>query len=421
MYKKTVLKDNLRVILVPRKDTAAVTLLVLFGVGSRYENRRISGVSHFVEHLMFKGTKKRPNTLAISKELDGIGAEYNAFTSKDYTGYYIKADARHLALAVEVLSDMLLNSKFDSEEIEREKRVIIEEINMYEDNPMMYVEDLLEQTIYGDQPMGWSIAGWRKTVSALTRAEIIKYFKHHYHPKNAVVILAGQVDQKAVSLLAKKFKLIKAKKTKFAAVKLKQKIQQIKVLAKTTEQLQVALGFSAYAYNNPKLYALNILAVILGGNMSSRLFLSVRERQGLCYFIRASLNIYQDTGSLVIQAGLDKSRIKQALTLILSELVKIKAGVTLEELKRAKEFLRGKVALDLEDSSALAQFFGNQELLQGKIKTPAEKMAKLDLVTLKQVKAVAQEILVKNKLNLAVIGPNLKKQELEKIILQAKI
>jgi predicted Zn-dependent peptidase len=422
MYKKIIQADGLRVIVVPKKDTSAVTLLVLFGVGSRYENKKISGVSHFVEHLMFKGTQRRPDTAMISKELDGVGAEYNAFTGKDHTGYYIKTDARHLALSIDMLSDMLVNSKFAAEEIQREKGVIIEEINMYEDNPMMYVEDVLEQLMFGDQPLGWSIAGWRETVNALTRQQIVDYYQEHYHPRNAVVIISGKISAGALKDLKRKLILPRQAKEKFPPVVIQQSQPAFRLLNKEAEQLQVALGFGAYSYRQAERYAASLLAIILGGNMSSRLFLSVRERQGLCYFIRCSQNIYQDTGALVIQSGLDKSRIEQALALILDELAKVKEqGVSAEELKRAKEFVRGKSTLDLEDSAALAQFFGSQELLQGKILTPAEQLKKIEAVTVKQVQKAAQEIFQKRKLNLAMIGPYQDKAKLQAIVKKAKL
>ncbi|MBI5766014.1 insulinase family protein [Candidatus Falkowbacteria bacterium] len=406
MYTKIILKNNVRLILAPLKESKAVTLLVLFKVGSRYEGAKNSGSSHFIEHMMFKGTKKRPNTLAISKELDGVGAEFNAFTGKDYTGYYIKADSRHLGLAVDVLSDMLLNSKFDRQEVEREKGVIIEEINMYEDNPLMYVDDLLEQLMFKNEPLGRSIAGTRETVRNLDNEKLITYRDKFYRGTNIVIGLVGNFKQNNVREIERSFKFKKSEgKNKFKPVALNQIKPQIKLKYKETEQTQIALGFFAYPYNDPRLYALQILSVILGGNMSSRLFLKIRERNGLAYFIRSGLSIYEDTGGLIIQSGLDKTRLDKALSLILAELKKIKNGVNLAELKRAQEYLAGKIILDLEDTSHLCQWYGQQELLTDKILTPEEKINKIMAVTGNEVEKAAQEVIDFKKANLAIIGP----------------
>lgn len=411
MYHKTKLANGLRLITVPLKETKSVNLLALVKTGSRYETSKNNGISHFIEHLMFKGTKKRPTTLALAKELDGVGAEFNAFTSKDYTGYYIKSDARHLDLAIDVLSDMLLHSKFAGQEIEREKRVIIEEINMYEDNPIMYVEDLLEELLFAGNPLGRLITGQRESVSGLERQDLLGYRARHYFGKNAVIGLAGNFSQRHLTQIKNKFKFKPGPKPEsFIGAKIKQTKPQAALLFKNTEQAQIALGFPACSLFSEKIYPLTILAVILGGNMSSRLFLRVRERRGLAYFIRADLNLYEDTGCLNIQAGLDKKRIYQAIKLILAELKKMTAGVTGGELNRAKEYLAGQLILNLEDTANLAQWYAKQELLTGKILTPEEKIKKIMAVSRSEVAAVAQAIIDFNKLNLAVIGPFKDKQ-----------
>lgn len=406
MYQKIEFKNKVRLIAVPSADTQAVTVLVLVRAGSRYETRANNGVSHFVEHMMFKGTKARPHTLALAKELDGVGAEFNAFTGKDYTGYYVKANAKHLPLAVGILSDMLLNSKFDGKEIDREKGVILEEINMYEDNPLMYVEDLLEEIMYQGNPLGYLIAGSRETVRSFNRDVLVGYYQKLYRGKNIVITVAGNFDQQAIKDIEKKFGFkAKVKLNSFRKIKITQNQPRVAVKYKETEQTQLALGFPAYCYSNPKLHALQLLSVILGGNMSSRLFLRVRERQGLAYYIRSSSHSYEDTGALVIQAGLDKLRIDQAIKLILNELSKIKKGVSQSELKRAKEYLAGKTILDLEDSSHVAQWYSQQELLTDKLLTPDQKIRKLMAVKAEQVALAAKEVINFKRLNLAVIGP----------------
>lgn len=408
MFKKYTLKNGLRVIVAPMHETKAMTALVLVKVGSRYETRKINGVSHFVEHLMFKGTKKRPTSLDISKELDGIGAEYNAFTGKDHTGYYVKANYEKAELALEMLSDMLFNSSFDPKEIERERGVIVEEINMYEDNPLMFAEDLFEQTVYGDRPLGWNVAGPKEVIRTVSREDILNYHHEYYQPKNMLVAVAGRMDAKLLNLVKKYFgQSINGNPIKkYPKIVIGQNKPQIEVKYKDTEQVQLCLGFPSYDYFNKKLYTLYLLSVILGGNMSSRLFTSIREKKGLCYFIRAGVNVYQDTGNLMIQAGLDKTRIKEAITEILKELGKARQdGVTADELRKAKDFLKGKLILDLEASDHVASWFSKQELLTDKMLTPAEQIRLLERVTVADIKKIASELILTKRLNVSLIGP----------------
>jgi len=420
MFKKFKLKNGLRIIVAPLHETEAVTVLVLVKVGSRYEIKRINGVSHFVEHLMFKGTKKRPTTLDISKELDGVGADYNAFTAKDYTGYYIKANHEKIELALDILSDILYNSKFEDQEIARERGVIIEEINMYEDNPMMYMEDFFEQTVYGDNSLGWQISGPKQVIQKISRKNIFDYYKKYYQPANMLVAVSGKVDKTVTNLIKKYFEAGEPSgsgKLLYKKIIFKQKKPQVKIKHKQTEQVQLALGFPAYSYFDEKLYPLYLLSVILGGNMSSRLFISIREKKGLCYFIRSAVNVYQDTGNLMIQAGLDKTRIKEAIKEILGELQKVKkGGVTANELRKAKDFIKGKLILDLESSDHVASWLAKQELLKEKILTPSDQIKRLEKVTLQQVKGVANEIVKNKKINLSLIGPYKKVDDFRRLL-----
>jgi predicted Zn-dependent peptidase len=409
MHKKITFENKSRLILVPTQDTGAVTVLFLFGVGSRYEYKAINGASHFIEHLMFKGTKKRPTTLDISKALDGVGAEFNAMTSKDYTGYYVKINNQKADLAIDILSDMLLNSKFDAAEINRERGVIIEEINMYHENPMMYVESLMEEEMYKGSSLGWQISGPSSAIRNVTRKQLLDFKDAYYQPDNMVVVVAGKITGQVKALVEQKM-IKKMKQT--AEVKpykpfvVKQKEPQIKLDYRNTRQVQLALGFTAMGYNDPRAYALHLMTIILGGNMSSRLFVSIRERRGLAYYVRCFPNFYQDIGNLYIQSGLDASRLDMALEVILKEMKRIKrTGVTAKELKDAKEFIRGKMVLSLEDSSNIAEFYAKQELLLGKTMSPKQKMNKYDAVTLTDIKKLASEILVKERFSMALIGP----------------
>jgi predicted Zn-dependent peptidase len=416
MYQKTKFKNGLTLITAPLKGTKAVTVLVLVRVGSRYETKEINGVSHFVEHLVFKGTKKRPTSLDITKELDSVGAEFNAFTAKDHTGFYIKAAAEEIELAFDVLSDMLFNPIFDQKEIDKERGVLIEEINMYEDNPLIYIQGLFENAVFGNSSLGQLIFGPKSVVKNISRNKIISYKNKFYQPKNISVAVAGNFNKKQVINLTNKYFNIPAKKSdtvNFAKFKNLQHQPKINFFFKKTEQIQSCLGFPAYSGFDKRLYPLSLLAVILGGNMSSRLFHTVREKHGLAYYIKCDVITYQDTGAFVVQAGLDKKRIKKAITLILSELKRVKdQGVTDKELLAAKEFLKGKLVLALEDSEAIADWYGKQYLLLNKTETPSEQLKKLFAVKKSQLKKVASELFKKEKINLVLIGPSQDKKEL---------
>lgn len=441
MYTKTTLKNNIRLITCPQKETQAITLLVLVGVGSRYETPSLWGASHYIEHLMFKGTKKRPSTLALSKELDGVGAEYNAFTSKDYTGYYIKTDAKHLELAVDFLSDILINSLFDPIEMEREKHVIVEEIKMYKENPIMYIEDLFEQTIFHGNPLGRDIAGSRESVLSLSRKAVMDYKNSYYIPNNMVITLSGKIDDTAKKLIEHCFRfktstqktiastkagrgvskasgVVRSRAKSFVPIKrIVQKKPRISIDRRKTEQVQLALGFYGFNYTDKRLPALYLLSTILGGNMSSRIFIQVRERAGLAYYIHSGVNVYQDTGNLYIKAGLDLNRLEKALSLILKELRKIRDnGVTHNELERAKEFLHGKMTLKFEDSFYIAEWYGKQELMKKKIETPEEKFKKFNSVRRDQVQRVAKTIINEKLLNIAIIGDVKDKTEIQQLL-----
>jgi len=419
LYKLITLKNKAKLILSPRQETKAVTVLVIFKIGSRYEAKKENGLSHFVEHMMYKGTKKRPNTIDISRELDSVGAEFNAFTSKDYTGYYIKIQYKKLELALDILSDILFNSKFKKEEFEREKNVIIEEINMYEDNPLMHMEEYFEQVIYGSTPLGRFIAGPKENIQSFKRKDLVSFKNKFYHPKNMYIGVAGRFSENKIKKLTEKYFSSKTSKSlgKFKKYNHQQKKRKVKINYKETDQVQMALGFPAFSYFHKDLYVLYLLGIILGGSMSSRLFINIRERKGLCYFIRSTPNIYEDTGNLFIQAGLDKKRIFQALELIWQELKNLKnKGVKSKELKKAKEFLKGKMILSMEDSSQLASYYTKQLVLTGKLESPEEKVKKIEKVKVKDIKRIARKIIKKNRLNLAIIGPFKNKVRFEKFI-----
>ncbi|MFH1367354.1 MAG: pitrilysin family protein [Patescibacteria group bacterium] len=420
MYKLLTLKNQAKLILASRHETKAVTVLVLFKVGSRNESQKLNGLSHFLEHMLFKGTKRRPNTLAISRALDQVGADYNAFTTKDHTGFYIKVYHKKIELAIDMLSDILFHSKFSPEEMKKEKGVIIEEINMYEDNPLLYIEDLMERTLFGSGSLGRLIIGPRENIRGFSRGSLVKYHQTFYQPKNMLLAVAGQYEEPRVLELINKYFIgnnAKARIPKISKFKIRQRKPQVTLKYQKTEQVQLGLGFPAFSYFDKNLYSLYLLSVILGGSMSSRLFIEVREKRGLCYYIKTMPNVYEDTGLLYIQAGLDKTRIFEALGVLWQELVKIrKQGVTPAELKRAKDFIKGKLVLELEESSEIAAFLAKQQLMTGKIEKPEEKFKKIDTVTLGSIKKAAHLVIQKKLINLVVIGPFTRKNEFRRFI-----
>lgn len=417
----SVLPNGLRVVTVPLHDTKAVTVFVFAKVGSRYETKGINGVSHFVEHLMFKGTKRRPSTLAISKLLDGVGAQYNAMTSKDWTGYYVKISAQHAELALDIVSDILRNSTFPAAEIEKERGAILEEINMYEDNPAMSIDDLFEQVVFGSHhQLGWSILGPRQVIRKVNRATLMHYRQGHYHAQNMWVIVTGRLGPKIQAQIASYFGPVRRRSSVLRATPYRAAAgPAIVVRHKNVEQTQIGLGVRSFGYTDKRQPALGVLSNILGGSMSSRLFIQVRERRGLCYSIHSAVNPYEDTGSFMIEAGLDKSRLPEALTVMMAELKRLKTTpVSAVELKRAKENTRGRMDLSFEDSDALASWYGRQALFHKQIKTPEEALADVMKVTAKDIQAIARQLFTPKNMRLAIIGPVKDGKEFSKIIQQ---
>ena len=419
MLKKTTLKNGLRIITVPMRSTKAVTVLVLVGTGSKYEKKEESGISHFLEHMFFKGTKKRPSTLKIAETLDRVGGVYNAFTGKEYTGYWAKVNSKHLNLALDWVSDILLNSKIGEKEIERERGVIIEEINMYLDNPQSYIGDLFEKLLYGNKPAGRLIIGKREIIRKFKRKDFLNYLNNHYSAKNTVICLAGKIDGEKTLKKAKEYfkKISVLEPGEKPEVIEKQKKPQVLVHFKKTDQTHLVLGVRSVDLFSPSRYSQAILTTILGGNMSSRLFLAIREKEGLAYYIKTGSQAFTDTGYLATFAGVDNKRVERAISLILKEYKNLKEKEVKEsELQKAKDYLRGTLTLALESSDALVSFYGIRELLEHKILTIEQVFAKIDDVTTQDVQKLANEIFQPEKLNLALIGPFKKKEKFEKLL-----
>ena len=416
-YHTSKLKNGLRVITVPMKDNPTVTVLVLVETGSKYEHKKNNGLSHFLEHMCFKGTERRPSAHAISAELDGLGSQYNAFTAQEYTGYYAKSDAKHFKQIFDVVSDIYLNSTFPEAEMEKEKGVIVEEINMYEDMPHRHVQDLFMSLLYGDQPAGWNIAGTRENVRAMTRADFVNYKHAHYVPKATVVVVAGKVSEKDVSKeVARVFGAVKndRKETKVATVE-KQTKPEVLVQFKKTDQTHFVLGVRTFDLYNKANPVLTVLSTILAGGMSSRLFIKLREEMGVAYYVRSYNDAYTDHGFLEISAGVSNNRVQEVIDEILKECKKLTTElVSKEELAKVKEYLAGNQKLELESSDAWASYFGGQEVMRKKLKSPEEAEALIRKVTAKQIQEMAKKIFVDKHLNLALIGPFEDKKEFEK-------
>lgn len=419
-YSKHIFDNGLRLVTVPMKNTRAVTVLVLAKVGSKYETRQNNGISHFLEHMFFKGTQKRPSTLAIAETLDKIGGEYNAFTDKEDTGYWAKIAGEHIDLALDWVSDVFLNSKLEPEEIEKEKGVIIEEINMYLDTPMYYIEDLWEELLYGDQPAGWGIAGRKEIIAKMKRKQFVDYMESRYVAENIVVVVAGNIKENGAikKKIRQYFKDVKTGKSKSKQKTIEiQKKPGVLVHYKKTDQTHLHLGVRGYDIFDNRRYALMILGTILGGNMSSRLWISVREREGMAYYIRTSSLAYTDSGYLVTKAGINNLRVEKAVEIILREYKKIsEEKVSENELRKAKDYIKGKSILSMEESNAQATFYGSQELTEDRILTLDKKFAKIEAVTINDVQRAARDIFRPEKLNLALIGPFKEKKEFEKIL-----
>ena len=407
-FSKKVLKNGLRVVTIPMKDNPTVTVLVLVEAGSKYETKRVNGISHFLEHMCFKGTVKRPKAIDISKELDALGSQYNAFTAQEYTGYYAKSDAKHFRQILDIVSDIYLNSTFPKAEMQKEKGVIIEEINMYEDMPQRHVQDLIMRLLYGNQPAGWNVTGEKKNILNMRRDDFVRYKANHYLPEATVIIITGQITPKAaLQGVSKIFKSVKrGRKIKKVKTKNIQMKPRALIKFKQTDQTHFILGVRTYDLFNKRNPTLSVLGGILGGGMSSRLFQKLREEMGVGYYVRAYEDAYTDHGFFQISAGVDNGRIEEVIVAILEECQKLKNyEVAEEELNKVKECLIGNMKLSLESTDDIANFYGGQELLKGEIKSAEEKAKEIRAVTARGIKALANDIFKNNKLNLALIGP----------------
>lgn len=418
MFKKTKLENGLRVIMAPQAGATTATVLVLVEAGSKYETKDINGISHFLEHMCFKGTDKRARQIDIATELEGLGSEYNAFTGQEYTGYYAKARSEKLPQIFDVVADMYLNPTFPKEEIETERGVIIEEINMYEDLPQRRVQEMFSELLYGDQPAGWDIAGEKEVIRKLRRQDFIDYRSKHYLAEATLVAVAGNFDEKKVlEQIRENFDGMPTggKQGKKAVVE-EQSEPKIMIREKKSDQTHLVLGVRAFPATDERRYALEVLADVLGGGISSRLFQNVRSRLGAAYYVRAATDLMTDTGSFIARAGIDHKKLEAVVEAIISEFKGIaETQVSEKELEKSKEHLAGNLAMSLEGTDEQALFYGMQEIERGEIEEIEEMIKKIKAVTGAQVQQVAKDIFKNEGLNLAIIGPFNQEKEEEKL------
>ncbi len=419
MVKKTTLSNGLRVLAVPQEGVRSATVLVLVGTGSKYETKKTNGLAHFLEHMFFQGTRNRPTPKEVLEVLDRVGGMYNAFTAQDYTGYFAKVDASHVGLALEWVADILLNSLFLPQAIEKEKGPVIEELNLYHDNPAMHIGELWPQLLYGDQPAGWKVIGTKATVESFQRKDLTHYVKTHYVAPNTVVCAAGNIEpQDILSKVTQLFRRLppspfpKKPKVDDSQKKLKVLLESRKI-----DQTHIALGARAYSLFHPKRYARDLLSVILGGMMSSRLAVEIREKRGWAYDISTQSEMNPDTGWIVTAGGIKTAYIEKVIQIIAREYKKIATTlVSSKELEKVKEHSIGQMALRLESSDANAFFYGTQELLENNVLTPEDIYAKIQKVEAQEIRAVAHEVFRRDKMNLAILGPFENKEPFEKLL-----
>lgn len=411
VVKEKKLAGGLRVVLVPRREVLTATLLVFIGTGSRYETDKQAGLSHFLEHMFFKGTANRPSTKEIAEAIDNIGGEFNAFTGEEWTGFYVKVASSQLLTGMDVVADILLHPLFPAEEIERERGVIIEEIRMYTDAPMHHISHIWQRAMFGKHPLGRRIDGSIETVSQFKRSDFIKYTNQHYHTGNTVIAVAGNYDEASVvEWLKKMFTTLPVGKETVPSPA-PRSLPERAVLAEVRDnidQTHMIVGVPGVSLNDDRRFAASLLAIILGGGMSSRLFLLVRERHGLAYAVHTAMQAYVDTGSFATQLGVRSEKADQALELVLAEYARVREElVQTSELNKALEMIKGRLLIELEETNALAQFAGLQSLQQKKVETPEELMKKYQAVSREEIRQLAQELLGRDKQAVAVLGPRL--------------
>jgi predicted Zn-dependent peptidase len=392
-------------------------VLTLVAAGSKYETREQSGLSHFLEHMCFKGTTKRPAAMDITYELDSLGAQANAFTGQEYTGYYAKSDVKHTEQILDIVADVYQNSTFPEGEIEKEKGVIIEEINMYGDMPDEIADENLQRLMYGDTPAGRSIAGDIPTVKKMTRADFIKYHRKYYTTDNTVIVISGGIDEKIIPSVKKAFiGVIKLDKNKKPKTKDIQNKKEIIIKKKDTQQTHLVIGFRGYDMYRDDEVTASVLASVLGSGMSSRLFQKLREEMGVCYYVRAHHESTTDTGVFKIAAGVTHARTSEVVGVLLDECRKLVTELVPEaELQKVRDMIRGRMVLGLESSNSFAMYYGGQVVHDKPLQNPEEKLRQLEKINAKDLQKIAKKIFTEKRMNISIVGPSVKEVEIKKV------
>ncbi len=417
--KKIILPNGLRVLLVPQPSNLAATVLILVEAGSEYETKQTNGVSHFLEHMMFKGTTNRPKPGMIAHELAALGAQSNAFTDQEYTGYWAKVQAEKLPQILDIVSDLYLNPVFDAREIEKERGVIMQEINMYEDDLPAKAQRIFGALVYGDQPAGWDVAGEKKIVAKLGREAFTAYREARYVMPETAVVVAGKFDEKMVLARVKRaFGTLprRAAPSKKRTVE-RQSAPRVALHFKKTDQAHLVMGFRAFTIFDDRRFALRVLADVLGGGMSSRLFMRVREEMGAAYYVGAGTDASLDHGMLGFSAGVDRAKAVAVPKAILGECARLRDElVPAKELRKSKDHMLGNLVLGLETSDDLASFYGGQEILTKSVMSPKERAARIERVTAEDVRKAARMVIKAQGLNFAVVGPYRSKETFARIL-----
>ncbi|MBN1862044.1 MAG: insulinase family protein [Dehalococcoidales bacterium] len=418
MYHKTTLDNGLRLITATMPHTRSVCISIFIGTGSRYEPDAEAGISHFIEHLLFKGTEKRPSAREISAAIEGVGGIINGATDKEVTVYWAKVPGQHFATALDILTDILLHPRFEPADLEKERQVIIEEINMTRDIPSQQVNLLIDELLWPDHPLGRDIAGSRESVTATSRDNLISYLKRQYGPDNTVVAIAGNIrHRETVSAVSEILSGWASQQPHLGYTAFQPKPgPRLRIEKKDTEQVHLCLAIPGLPLLHPRRFPLDLLNVILGEGMSSRLFTEIRERLGLTYSIHSYVEHFFDTGSLNISAGVELRKLETATSAIREQLHQLKEGVPEEELIRAKEFSKGRLLLRMEDSRSVAGWLGGQEILTERILTTDQIIAIIDAITTEELKELARELIADSKLHLAVVGPVTEDEPLAKLL-----
>jgi len=407
VHNRAVLGNGLRVITSVMPHSHSVSVVILVGAGSCYESKDQAGISHFAEHLFFKGTQRRPTFKEITQAIEGVGGILNAGTDKEITIFWCKVANPHFGLALDVLSDIVLHARFEEKDMEQERRVIIEEINMNLDIPQQRVDALIDELLWPEQPLGREVIGCKQTVSAFTRAQLLDYVASRYMPNNTVVSIAGNIEhEQAMSQVEALFnKWSPGQLSTGYAVSDGQNEPRLRLEPKAIEQAHLCLAVHGFSHLHPRRFVLDLLNTVLGGGMSSRLFAEIRERRGLAYDIHSYTEHFLNSGSFAIYAGVDPEKVETTLEAVLEEIANIKRGVSADELTRAKELSKGRLYLRLEDSRNVALWYGSQELLLEQLMGIEDVIAIVDAIALDELTDVAGEVLTDSGFNLAVTGP----------------